>query len=324
MSDSEESLAWINSTVEFWIVGVLITTLSIVGILGNIFSILVLRKGYLSNFSETFVYLVRWLAFIDSLFLVTCLLLFCIPVLSHHYKTWIFPYILPSCLPISSICFTASLYCLVALSFERYFAITNSSQVNKGSFFGYILPVLTFSICFNFPKFFEYSTKISRNNRPPQVYATEFRESSDYTYYILGSGLFFLGILPFAILIFLNLKIIEGIKKNTAAQKLSMNLFLFGLVGVQLISNTPRNILNVSEICLHWLGSDMTGFQEFSWVVDLSHLLLALSASSNVLVFSIQDRTFRTSITEELESAISLYRNNAGTRGRFEPVTTFC
>lgn len=35
MSDSEESLAWINSTVEFWIVGVLITTLSIVGILGK-------------------------------------------------------------------------------------------------------------------------------------------------------------------------------------------------------------------------------------------------------------------------------------------------
>ena len=66
-----------------------------------------------------------------------------------------------------------SLYCVIALSVERYFSISNSAQQDKvitedyynlkkeifqGSFFGYILPVIVFSTCFNFPKFFEFST----------------------------------------------------------------------------------------------------------------------------------------------------------------------
>ena len=34
-----------------------------------------------------------------------------------------------------------------------------TQDLSQGSFFGYVLPVLVFSTCFNFPKFFEYSTK---------------------------------------------------------------------------------------------------------------------------------------------------------------------
>ena len=96
---------------------------------------------------------------ICCLFQAMCFSVFSLPVLSHYYKMWIFPHILPSLLPFTSISLTSSLYCVLALSTERYFSIYNSSMQNKGAFLGYVLPVIVFATCFNFPKFFEFSTQ---------------------------------------------------------------------------------------------------------------------------------------------------------------------
>ena len=63
-------LSDVNITFEFWIVGVMITVVSVVGILGNIICILMFQYKRL-NMNQTFASLLKWLAVIDSIFLVS-------------------------------------------------------------------------------------------------------------------------------------------------------------------------------------------------------------------------------------------------------------
>ena len=127
----------IHSWFEFWVVGVMITLVSMVGILGNIICILMFQYKRL-NINRTFASLLKWLAVIDSIFLVNikwilsfiptpphplqpskpkpfslilqvmCFLVSSLPKLSQHYKIWIFPYILPSLLPATTISCTGN------------------------------------------------------------------------------------------------------------------------------------------------------------------------------------------------------------------------
>ena len=82
----------------------------------------------------------------------------------------------------------------------------------------------------------------------------------------------------------------------------SMSLFLSGIVVVQLASHVPRTALNIYELCMVSKRENLSNiyiriFQTISsssiplsssWLVDLSHLLLAISSSSNVIIFSVQ------------------------------------
>jgi hypothetical protein len=65
MSENSE----VSAAFEFWIVGVMITMVSIVGICGNLLCILMFQYKQLSM-NQTFSSLLKWLAAIDSVFLV--------------------------------------------------------------------------------------------------------------------------------------------------------------------------------------------------------------------------------------------------------------
>lgn len=69
---------------------------------GNCICIVRLRCGS-SKLNPTFSSLISWLAVIDTLFLVFISLTFSLPSLSDEYKKWIFPVLLPSTLPLTSV-----------------------------------------------------------------------------------------------------------------------------------------------------------------------------------------------------------------------------
>ena len=69
MSDNSEVLA----DCEFWIVGVLISLVSMVGICRNMICIMMFQYKKLSM-NQTFASLLKWLAAIDSVFLVITVL----------------------------------------------------------------------------------------------------------------------------------------------------------------------------------------------------------------------------------------------------------
>ena len=80
-----------------------------------------------------------------------------------------------------------------------------------------------------------------------------------------------------------------------------MAVLLYSIVIVQLVCHAPRTGLNIFEIyqvcywtLLHKLPLStqaMTGGSislTYPWIVDLSHLFLAISSASNVIIFTIQ------------------------------------
>ena len=71
----------LSFNIEFWIVGVAISMVSVVGLMGNILCILMFKYKRL-NINKTFASLLSWLAVIDSYFLVSIGSL-------NHYKQYV-------------------------------------------------------------------------------------------------------------------------------------------------------------------------------------------------------------------------------------------
>lgn len=312
----------INSKMEFYVNGVAIIIVAWLGLMGNILCIFLFLLKKL-KLNQTFTNLLIWLAVIDSIFLVLVVFVFALPELNITYKQWIFPYMLPSVLPLTSIALTASVYTVVALTIERYLHLTKPQWSNKGSFFGYILPVLVFSTCYNFPKFFEFTTGITDKERTPFPQATDFRKNSDYSLYVLSINFFLMGMLPFSVLISLTVAISHQMKKvfsvlqpegsnykkNITATTTSL---LTTIVVVQLICHFPRTGLNLYEVYTALKGEKFE--LTHTWMVDLSHLLLVISSSCNVIIYIIQDARFRSLLVSDLRRYVLIYRSTSSER----------
>jgi len=264
--------------------------------------------------NPTFTNLLLWLAAIDSTFLIFVTFSFCLPSLSPSYKSLVFPLILPSLLPLTSVALSASVYCVIALAVERYLHIARHQASNKGSFFGYILPVMAFSLLYNAPKFFEFTTVYTKNkNREviPSVRATEFRKNVDYSFYVLGSNFIFMGVLPLTILSCLTILHSVRVRKYFPPGERryeSMAVLLYSIVIVQLVCHAPRTGLNIFEIYQAMTGGSIS--LTYPWIVDLSHLLLAISSASNVIIFTIQDIRFRSLLMADMKKVLFLYRES--------------
>jgi len=294
--------------LEFYINGVAILVIASLGILGNILSLLLFKR---LKMNPTFTGLLVWLAILDSLFLVCVLAMFSLPSLSLSYKTWVLPLLLPSLLPVTSIMLTASVYTVVCLSLERLLHLCRPHWSNKGAFIGYILPVLVFSTFYNFPKFLEFTT-IHHQLRPPIARATDFRKNSDYSLYVLSINCLMMGILPFSLLIGINFSIMRHLANSSSSvgdrREVAMRALLFSIVGAQLICHTPRTGLNILEMSKALSTSPIT--LEQPWLIDLSHLLLVISAACNVVIYTAQDVRFRDLLVSDLKRLLLLYRKN--------------
>jgi len=296
--------------LEFYINGVAILVVASLGICGNILSLLLFTFRRL-RMNPTFTGLLIWLAILDSLFLVCVVAIFSLPTLSASYKTWVLPLLLPSLLPVTSIMLTASVYTVVCLSLERLLHLCRPHWSNKGAFIGYILPVLVFSTCYNFPKFLEFTT-IHHPNRPPIARATDFRKNSDYSLYVLSINCLMMGVVPFTLLIGMNISILRHFTSSLSSQErreTAMRALLFSIVGVQLVCHAPRTGLNIFEMSKAFSSSRIS--LDEPWVIDVSHLLLVVSASCNVVIFIAQDVRFRNLLVVDLKRLLQLYQGNS-------------
>jgi len=283
-----------NADLEYYVSGVGILIVSVVGVSGNIVSGVILRKRQRDT-TQTFSDLLIWLSVTDTAFLILVFLIFSLPHFSPHYSSWVFPYIAPVALPCSAIAMTGSVYTVVGLSVERYLTLSSHTQANKGAFLGYFLPVLIFSTFLNSPKFLEFSTKFLKtdNGIYPYIAQTSFRLDPSYTF-VLWLNIVFLGLLPFSLLLIFNIFILRLIKESTllnhSRSQHTASLLLITLVTVQICSHIPRTVLNIYEVYqAHHINTAMPSLL----LVDLSHLLLVISSSINVFILTVQDQVFR-------------------------------
>jgi len=153
-----------NCLVEYYVSGVCILLVSVMGVSANILSSIVLKTRQIDT-NQTLRNLLVWLAMVDSVFLVMLVMVFSLPHFSSYYRDFLFPYIVPSVLPCTSGAMTGSLYLVISLCVERVLAMPRIALNNKGALLGYVLPVSAFSIIYNLPKFFAFSTQLLEDEK---------------------------------------------------------------------------------------------------------------------------------------------------------------
>ena len=237
------------SVFGFWVEGVLLCCVAILGVTINSSTIYKIRR---QEEKHTFNLLLMWMLCFNSWYLFGSI----IESFRKHFnlETYAHKILFPQLLyPAQNIFMSASIYLTCGITFERYIAVYHplhynnavaTSTASRTRMFKYLVPILSLSILLNVPKFFEAKVvwktvshfENSAKHSTPDHLVTEVekatKEDDDHTFesYIHATGLrkneayaiyynswtrlIFLGILPTLVLVYFNLQIYKEIKKS--------------------------------------------------------------------------------------------------------------
>ena len=258
-----------SSERQFLIEGVLLSVIGLFGVFGNIAAIVYFGRAKWRK--QRFYALMLTRAIVDIMVIVSFIWFFSVPEFlastrtSFRWSVWLYPVINMSC--------TGSIYLTVAISLERYLAICKPLiyHDNQWSIKRYLIPIFFISIVYNIPTMFEFEwieftakingtdTKFTFGTMP-----TELKGNRDYDYiYTLWCDVIFRGIIPIALLISLNLMILnemkrykcymngdqnEEITRQVQLQMAEINLII---VAIFIICHVFRHIPPIHQLSYH-------------------------------------------------------------------------
>ncbi len=141
--------------------GILLTVVSIFGLIGNSMSIIVLTRasGVVRQGGASFSKLLRGLATFDALFLFIAIISFGFPQLSRWYTRNVFLYIMPIVFGLLHTFRVGSVYVTLAVTFERFHAII--CPLKHFFWKKYLLPAsVCVAVIYNIPKYFEMEMQV--------------------------------------------------------------------------------------------------------------------------------------------------------------------
>lgn len=115
-----------HNFLDFWLSGILLNVIGVVGILGNVLSMVILSRPQMRSSIN---YLLIGLARCDTVLIVTSMLLFGFRSIYPYtgymfvYNYYIYPQIAPYVFPLATASQTASIYLTLMVSLERYVAV---------------------------------------------------------------------------------------------------------------------------------------------------------------------------------------------------------
>jgi len=343
MSDSQEAEDYMSTwgTCSFWMEGVLLTSIGIVGLIGNILSIIVLSKPDMYN---SFNNLLIALSTLDSIFIILAIIDYAIfrafrwsaPIAQTLFQ-YTFPFVI---YPLNNISFCASIFTTVAMAYERHTAVCKPIHYRnvtakysvKRRTACYVIPVLLIAIILNVPKWMETkykwtpvesnSTNLTESEAEieykMEFEISELRDNPNYIhYYVNWTRLLTTGLIPMVMLIYFNFGIFRGIqmthertKKQNKGRASEMNLaaILMCIVFLFFVCHFPRILLNVHEVFMVWdmlaCGDAFTPPVWFQCFISFNHLLLIINASCNFLIYVSVGDKFKTTIENFCQSSL--------------------
>lgn len=332
----EEKYAEIQSCT-FWVEGVAMAILGFSAIITNCISIYVFSRKEMWN---SFNALIVALTVAD---LLLCILLMADYTFARAFAlhtvlyTILYPYFI---YPMTNIALSASIYLTVILGLERYIAVcfplVHRDLVHTYSVMkrvtAYTVPVILISVLINVPKFLE--TKIvvdmdinssegddvdSFNVTTYTMDVTDLRNNPVYIkFYMNVTRTVLLGIIPFAALLYFNIKIYlrfihtrgrysRNNTNSTQAKDLQLALILVCVVCMFFVTNLPRLLLNLYEL---FNVDDMISCEDDfippTWFIcstSVNHLLLVLNCIMNFVVYCCFNDGFKKLICRHGSSA---------------------
>lgn len=289
---------------EFWSNGILLNAVGILGILGNILSMIILSRPQMRSSIN---YLLIGLARCDIVLILTSILLFGVSAIYpytnylRYYYMRLLPEISRVLYPIAMSAQTASIYLTLTVTLERYVAVCHPLRARAICTYGrariYVVVILVFSICYNIPRFFEVALIEHQDEEFGYVYcitASELRGNEIYiNIYIHWLYLVFIYFIPFLSITFFNGMIYRQVRKaNRERQKLSrtekreigLATMLFCVVIVFMCCNILALLVNVIE---SFFGDI------YDPLVKTSNLLVTINSSVNFIIYVIFGEKFK-------------------------------
>ena len=155
----------ILDNVEYWVGGIVVIAISVIGIILNICGICLISKRLSKQ--NTFNHLLMFLFLVDMIYLILSILyVMQIKLLVTNYAlNLMFPkFIFPMC----HVFLTLSVFMTLGIAYERSVAVSRplhrrkqmlSRRFRQTSLAKCILSIVFYSILFNIPKFFEFESK---------------------------------------------------------------------------------------------------------------------------------------------------------------------
>lgn len=287
-----------SNRFEFWVCGIILNGIGILGILCNIISMIILSRPQMRSSINC---LLIGLASCDTVLIVTSMLLFGIPSiypysgLLFYYYNNIYPFISPAIFPLAMIAQTSSIYMTFTITLERYVAVCHPLKARRLCTYGrakiYTIICIVFAIIYNITRFFEVLTITSLSLNEPYrllhcVRPSSLRQNPIYiNIYIHWCYLIVNYIIPFLTLAILNCLIYRQVKKaNRERQRLTRSekreiglaTMLLCVVIVFFILNFLPLVLNILEAFYNIIEHSLT---------KISNLLITINSSCNFLIY---------------------------------------
>ena len=317
---------------KFIFIHLLLPTVGCLGIVGNCCLIWLFTKA---NIRLNFHRLMIVLAIYDTILVALCIVVFVLPEFVESYKSDGYHYhIAPFAIPLAQTSLTGSIYCTVGISIERYLTVCHPFYLsrNKWSAKRYIIPIVLFSILYNTTRFFEYRMEyidldeiksklpilMQNDDDVTQNYGYEIKFTSlrqnkyYYSIYTIGCNFVFNGLVPFSIIISLNLLLYKRLKqiwketpresissahlggrKDSMGRRMILNERELAKVSlivsiIFVICNSIRWIPNIYELILRLKHEDVKGFEWPGWVncmIQVNHFLIVFNSSVNFYIY---------------------------------------
>lgn len=299
----------------FWLNGVGIISIGLIGILGNIASIKVLSHKQMRS-SVNFILIA--LAFCDLLLIVTSIMLFALTTVYPYngmlkaYNFVIFPFVAVAAYPLGIMTQTISIYMTFLISLERFIAVCHPLKARgmctqaRTKICIYIVVLL--SIVYNIPKFFEVELKHGKDDDYGEFYyvsASDLRRNRLYiTIYIHWLYFIFMNFIPlsgityFNIMIYRQVRIVNRLRIKLTTkerQDIKLTTMLFCVVITFLTCNFLAVFTNIWET-FYGIHSDR--------LTKLSNFLVTINSSVNFIIYVVLVKKFRTIFIRQFKSLI--------------------
>lgn len=306
---------------EFIVDGVLLAIVCPIGIIANIFNLIILTR---EKMKSSFACYLLHLSIHDMLFLMCKFILHVVEVFRHHHNGGVVNYYRTLCffpspfvMAVLHTVRTGSSWVTVGVSFERYSIVCHplkafawsSSSVRRAVLCNIFIAF--FVVSFNLPHFFEYQVIDHFDNITNETYSLLVRTSFAKTYmfgkvYDLCINMVVINILPFILLPFLNLSIYRAIRKaSKKREEMTENrrtdrknvTVLFCVVIIYFLCYMPSLIFMVMMIT-------ETSYLVAKYLRILLHLTEAVNSAANFIVYSVVNENFRETVRQTLATIL--------------------
>ena len=307
MDSMLEEQAYQLQQLNYWINGVITNIVVILGLIGNILTIVILSQRAMRSSTN---YYLSALAVCDSIVLISTAFLIGLPGIPNMsgYMSYVFAYVVSYFYPLALIAQTATIWLTVSFTVERYIAVCHplkaASMCTISRAKIVIIGVSLGSSLYNIPRWFDYQPVSNWNPSTNETVViperTEFSQNHIYLQ-VYFSWLYvpIMCIVPLLVLSILNTFLILAVRKSQRQRK-DMNvkqsrennvtIMLVTVVIVFIICQVPALVYNIAFAIDNAYVNNTFGYQVLS---NIRNFLVNFNSAINFLLYCALGQKFR-------------------------------